>query len=177
GLRADRAEAQRRMERGGARRPGGRFPRPPPAALFLCEPRRGGRDRVAARVRHRPPGGSGQDRTGQQAERCRTAPPRAARRRPARGRGLAARCDRRPWRDRRPGDQRGGLQDRADRRRLDLPPAVRRPSDRPEGPLSTADKIAPIELEIIYNALVAAAAEMDVTVWRTSRSTIVRELL
>ena len=35
----------------------------------------------------------------------------------------------------------------------------------------------PIELEIIYNALVAAAAEMDVTVWRTSRSTIVRELL
>src|SRR5262245_57386928 len=37
--------------------------------------------------------------------------------------------------------------------------------------------IPPIELEIIYNALVAAAAEMDVTVWRTSRSTIVRELL
>src|ERR1700709_1308080 len=38
-------------------------------------------------------------------------------------------------------------------------------------------EIAPIELEIIYNALTAAAAEMDVTVWRTSRSTIVRELL
>src|SRR5215831_261579 len=37
--------------------------------------------------------------------------------------------------------------------------------------------IPPIELEIIHNALVAAAAEMDVTVWRTSRSTIVRELL
>ena len=37
--------------------------------------------------------------------------------------------------------------------------------------------ISPIELEIIYNALTAAAAEMDVTVWRTSRSTIVRELL
>ena len=37
--------------------------------------------------------------------------------------------------------------------------------------------IPAIELEIIYNALVAAAAEMDVTVWRTSRSTIVRELL
>ena len=35
----------------------------------------------------------------------------------------------------------------------------------------------PIELEIIRNALTAAAAEMDVTVWRTSRSTIVRELL
>ena len=38
-------------------------------------------------------------------------------------------------------------------------------------------QIPPIELAIIYNALVAAAAEMDVTVWRTSRSTIVRELL
>ena len=37
--------------------------------------------------------------------------------------------------------------------------------------------ISPIELEIIYNALTAAAAEMDVTIWRTSRSTIVRELL
>ena len=34
--------------------------------------------------------------------------------------------------------------------------------------------ISPIELEIIYNALAAAAAEMDVTIWRTSRSTIVR---
>src|SRR5215813_6578293 len=38
-------------------------------------------------------------------------------------------------------------------------------------------EIAPIELEIIYSALTAAAAEMDVTIWRTSRSTIVRELL
>ena len=34
-----------------------------------------------------------------------------------------------------------------------------------------------IELEILQNALTAAAAEMDVTVWRTSRSTIVREML
>lgn len=41
----------------------------------------------------------------------------------------------------------------------------------------TRADISPIELEIIYNALTAAAAEMDVTVWRTSRSTIVRELL
>lgn len=40
-----------------------------------------------------------------------------------------------------------------------------------------ASDLSPIELEIIYNALTAAAAEMDVTVWRTSRSTIVRELL
>lgn len=35
----------------------------------------------------------------------------------------------------------------------------------------------PIAIEVIRNALVAAAAEMDVTIWRTSRSTIVRELL
>lgn len=41
----------------------------------------------------------------------------------------------------------------------------------------TSTPISPIDLEIIYNALTAAAAEMDVTVWRTSRSTIVRELL
>ena len=34
-----------------------------------------------------------------------------------------------------------------------------------------------IELEVVRNALTAAAAEMDVTIWRTSRSTIVRELL
>jgi N-methylhydantoinase B len=37
--------------------------------------------------------------------------------------------------------------------------------------------LGPIELEIVRNAFTAAAAEMDVTVWRTSRSTIVRELL
>jgi N-methylhydantoinase B len=41
----------------------------------------------------------------------------------------------------------------------------------------TSEAISPIELEIIHNALTATAAEMDVTVWRTSRSTIVRELL
>src|SRR3712207_5661018 len=35
----------------------------------------------------------------------------------------------------------------------------------------------PIEIEVLRNALTAAAAEMDVTIWRTSRSTIVRELL
>lgn len=34
-----------------------------------------------------------------------------------------------------------------------------------------------VELEVIRNALTAAAAEMDVTMWRTSRSTIVREML
>ena len=44
-------------------------------------------------------------------------------------------------------------------------------------PSSGGGGIPAIELEIIYSALVAAAAEMDVTVWRTSRSTIVRELL
>ena len=37
--------------------------------------------------------------------------------------------------------------------------------------------LGPIELEILRNALAAVAAEMDITVWRTSRSTIVRELL
>lgn len=37
--------------------------------------------------------------------------------------------------------------------------------------------LGPIEIEVIRNALTAVAAEMDVTVWRTSRSTIVRELL
>ncbi len=41
----------------------------------------------------------------------------------------------------------------------------------------TSEDLSAIELEIIHNALTAAAAEMDVTVWRTSRSTIVRELL
>ncbi|MCF3933250.1 hydantoinase B/oxoprolinase family protein [Acuticoccus sp. M5D2P5] len=35
----------------------------------------------------------------------------------------------------------------------------------------------PVDLEIFRNALTATAAEMDVTVWRTSRSTVVRELL
>ena len=44
-------------------------------------------------------------------------------------------------------------------------------------PSKSGEGISPIELEIIHNALTAAAAEMDVTVWRTSRSTIVRELL
>ena len=34
-----------------------------------------------------------------------------------------------------------------------------------------------IELEVLRNALTAAAADMDVTMWRTSRSTIVREML
>jgi N-methylhydantoinase B len=34
-----------------------------------------------------------------------------------------------------------------------------------------------IELEVLRNALTAAAAEMDITMWRTSRSTIVREML
>ena len=37
--------------------------------------------------------------------------------------------------------------------------------------------LGPIEIEVLRNALTAAAAEMDVTIWRTSRSTIVRELL
>jgi N-methylhydantoinase B len=35
----------------------------------------------------------------------------------------------------------------------------------------------PIEREVLRNALTSAAADMDVTMWRTSRSTIVREML
>ncbi|UPG74550.1 hydantoinase B/oxoprolinase family protein (plasmid) [Roseomonas gilardii subsp. gilardii] len=38
-------------------------------------------------------------------------------------------------------------------------------------------ELGPVELEVLRNGLTAAAAEMDVTVWRTSRSTVVRELL
>ncbi len=37
--------------------------------------------------------------------------------------------------------------------------------------------IDPVSLEIIRNAFVAAAEEMSVTIWRTSRSTIVRDVL
>lgn len=43
--------------------------------------------------------------------------------------------------------------------------------------MAKTDGIDPIELEVIRNALTAAAADMDVTMWRTSRSTIVREML
>lgn len=43
--------------------------------------------------------------------------------------------------------------------------------------MTASSPLGPIEIEVIRNALTAAAAEMDVTVWRTSRSTIVRELL
>ncbi|RWR07225.1 hydantoinase B/oxoprolinase family protein [Paenirhodobacter populi] len=42
---------------------------------------------------------------------------------------------------------------------------------------TTSSAIDPVTLEVLRNALTAAAAEMDVTVWRTSRSTIVREML
>jgi N-methylhydantoinase B len=35
----------------------------------------------------------------------------------------------------------------------------------------------PIRLEVLRQALVAAAEEMSIAVWRTSRSTVVRELL
>lgn len=43
--------------------------------------------------------------------------------------------------------------------------------------MNQAETLGPVELEILRNALTAAAAEMDITVWRTSRSTVVRELL
>ncbi len=41
----------------------------------------------------------------------------------------------------------------------------------------TAPTVDPVQLEIIRNALIAAAEEMSVTIWRTSRSTVVREML
>lgn len=44
-------------------------------------------------------------------------------------------------------------------------------------PAIDPDALSPVSLEIFRNALIATAAEMDVTVWRTSRSTVVRELL
>jgi len=39
------------------------------------------------------------------------------------------------------------------------------------------ESIDPIRLEVIRNALVAASEEMSITIWRTSRSTVVREIL
>ena len=48
----------------------------------------------------------------------------------------------------------------------------------PQPPRSREDgALGAVELEILRSALTAAAAEMDVTIWRTSRSTVVRELL
>ena len=41
----------------------------------------------------------------------------------------------------------------------------------------TAPKVSAVRLEVIRNALVAAAEEMSITIWRTSRSTVVREIL
>lgn len=38
-------------------------------------------------------------------------------------------------------------------------------------------ELNPIQVEIIRNALVAAAEEMSVTIWRTSRSSVVRDIL
>src|SRR5207253_40400 len=79
------------------------------------------------------------------------------------------------------GRDRGSVHDRAARRWVDMPARQKRAFDRREGAAmsqaGTGADISPVELEIIHNALTAAAAEMDVTVWRTSRSTIVRELL
>jgi N-methylhydantoinase B len=38
-------------------------------------------------------------------------------------------------------------------------------------------QIDPIQIEVIRNALVAACEQMSITIWRTSRSTVVREML
>jgi N-methylhydantoinase B/oxoprolinase/acetone carboxylase alpha subunit len=37
--------------------------------------------------------------------------------------------------------------------------------------------LGPIEIEVIRNALTAAAAEMDITIWRTSRSTTLKVIM
>ncbi len=58
-----------------------------------------------------------------------------------------------------------------------IPSSKPSPSGRGLGEGVATSQTTPIELEITRNALTAAAAEMDVTIWRTSRSTIVRELL
>ena len=42
---------------------------------------------------------------------------------------------------------------------------------------ATAPEVGPVTLEVLLNAFTSVAAEMDVTIWRTSRSTIVREML
>lgn len=47
----------------------------------------------------------------------------------------------------------------------------------PSSPPNPAGKVDPVLLEIVAHALVSAAEEMSITVWRTSRSTTVRELL
>ena len=50
-------------------------------------------------------------------------------------------------------------------------------AERVHAEAARVSNLGAIELEVMRNALTAAAAEMDVTIWRTSRSTIVRELL
>lgn len=42
---------------------------------------------------------------------------------------------------------------------------------------STQTTLDPIRLEVIRNALVAASEEMNISIWRTARSTVVRETL
>ena len=72
--------------------------------------------------------------------------------------------------DRGAGHHRGSLHQRPSRRWMELPARQKRPPRGEEARMSVsvADaEITPIELEIIYNALTAAAAEMDVTIWRT----------
>ena len=37
--------------------------------------------------------------------------------------------------------------------------------------------IDPVRLEVIRNSLIAGAEEMNISIWRTARSTVVRETL
>src|SRR5690606_11338292 len=99
------------------------------------------------------------------------------RRRLARDARLETRCAGTGHADRWSGHRRGRLHHGAHRAGVggDV-----RPTSTPycrEERSSAMTSLDPIELEILQNALTAAAAEMDVTMWRTSRSTIVREML
>src|SRR5579871_6433902 len=92
-------------------------------------------------------------------------------------RNLAARRHRRLIRYCRACNCRGGLHDDLCRAGLVTHAWARRaPRGGSQGDFGMS-VLDPIELEVLRNALTAAAAEMDVTMWRTSRSTIVREML
>ena len=42
---------------------------------------------------------------------------------------------------------------------------------------SSTVPVDPVRLEVIRNALIAGAEEMNISIWRTARSTVVRETL
>src|SRR5450432_667231 len=90
---------------------------------------------------------------------------------------MATRGDRRSARDLRACHCRGGLYGHLRCTGLVAQARARWASGRGPQRGNGMTVLDPIELEVLRNALTAAAAEMDVTMWRTSRSTIVREML